>query len=353
MMRQNGLVERWREMARSAEAMRQMHSLPEMASVFALHAVAPPEPWSRRLYPFLQVCDRRHWYLPHAEPPAQPRDTDRLARLNRHIDMLQDRVGRLGPAAETADEARSDSGKNTKPRSEFNEHDCKLRDKFRSVHDVPDETREDELFLLYLVETDFAEFSDALLQYILLPHWRHNRAEFVESEADRPVIIQARRSPQEEETASSQEWNRNAGSVRSEHVVHLAEEFLAIRYLSLMRAVLVNVRHLMTWIATAFVLCIVSWNSYPFRPRAWVDAALTTILLILGGGVIWVLAQIHRDPILSRITRTRPNELGADFFLRVAGVGALPVLTWMAYQFPSISDSILRYLQPGVEATLK
>jgi hypothetical protein len=185
-----------------------------------------------------------------------------------------------------------------------------------------------------------------------VPHWQRIRAEFVESEPDDTTAVYAERVPHEEsETAEALQFR--TGPATEDHTLHLAEEFLAIRYLSLIRAVLVNVRHLITFIATAFVLSIVAWNSYPFRPRQWVDAGLTMLLFVLGSGVVWVLAQVHRDPILSRITRTRPNELGIDFYLRIAAVGVIPVLTWMAYQFPSISDSIQRYLQPGIAATLK
>ena len=71
---------------------------------------------------------------------------------------------------------------------------------------------------------------------------------------------------------------------------------------------LVNVRHLTSFVSTAFVLTIIAWNSYPFGPRQWVDATLTPVLLVLGAGLIWVLAQVYHGAILSRITRTRPNE---------------------------------------------
>jgi hypothetical protein len=57
---------------------------------------------------------------------------------------------------------------------------------------------------------------------------------------------------------------------------------------------------------------------------------------------------MHRNAILSRITETRPNELGWDFYFRVLAFGALPVLTWLAYQFPDIGNLVSKFLQPGV-----
>jgi len=73
------------------------------------------------------------------------------------------------------------------------------------------------------------------------------------------------------------------------------------------------------------------------------------MLAILGGEVIWVLAQMHRDPILSRITHTRPNELGWEFYARSVAFGAVPVLTWIAYQFPALGSALFKFLQPGLD----
>jgi hypothetical protein len=76
---------------------------------------------------------------------------------------------------------------------------------------------------------------------------------------------------------------------------------------------------------------------------------LTGVLVILGAGIIWVLAQMHRDPILSRVTETNANELGLDFYIRIITFGAVPVLTWLAYQFPDIGNVIFRFIQPGLD----
>ncbi len=57
---------------------------------------------------------------------------------------------------------------------------------------------------------------------------------------------------------------------------------------------------------------------------------------------------MHRNPILSRITDTKANELGGDFYLRVVSFGILPVLTWLAYEFPDIGNLISKFLLPGV-----
>ena len=122
-----------------------------------------------------------------------------------------------------------------------------------------------------------------------------------------------------------------------------------VRYVSLIRAVLLNIRYQMVLVTTTFVLALVAWNSYPFQPHAFLDWGFTFLLLILSFGFILVFAQMHRSAILSRITDTKPNELGFDFFFRVVTFGAVPVLTWLAYQFPQIGGGLYKLVQPGLQ----
>jgi hypothetical protein len=79
------------------------------------------------------------------------------------------------------------------------------------------------------------------------------------------------------------------------------------------------------------------------------DWGITALLFLLGAGVIAVLAQMHRNPLLSRITDTKPNELGGDFYLRLFSFGTLPVFTWLASQFPDVGTLLFRFFQPGTD----
>jgi hypothetical protein len=95
------------------------------------------------------------------------------------------------------------------------------------------------------------------------------------------------------------------------------------------------------------VLAIVAWNSYPFQPRQTINWVFSFFLVFLGTGIVWVLAQMYRDPILSRITDKRPNELGWDFFIKVFSLGAVPFLTWVVYNYPEIGSTLFKLVQPG------
>ncbi|HEY6412070.1 MAG TPA: hypothetical protein VIX42_00185 [Edaphobacter sp.] len=198
--------------------------------------------------------------------------------------------------------------------------------------DLPHEQTRRELCFINAIERRYAIFCERLLEYVLIPYWNERRIGFVtELMPDSPGARHVTDAPQE-----------------PLHI-RLAEEFLAIRYVALIRTVLVNIRHLMIFVSAAFVLAIVAWNSYPFQPHQIIDWCFTILMLCLSVGFILVFAQMHRNPILSRITATTPNELGVDFYIRLVTFGAVPVLTWLAYQFPQIGGSIFRLVQPSLQ----
>jgi hypothetical protein len=205
-----------------------------------------------------------------------------------------------------------------------------------------------EYVLMNGLEVEFAAFSTGLLSAVLIPYWMNVRTGPVESDDIEDLPIKARRSEAHAEDQSLPlELHAGQTPEKSQEVV-VAEEFLALRYLSLIRAVLANMRSLMMFISVSFILMIMAWNSYPFQPRQTLNWCFTGLLVFLGSGIIWVFAQMHRNAILSRITDTRANELGWDFYLRIIAFGALPVLTWLAYEFPEIGSVVFKFLQPGV-----
>lgn len=181
------------------------------------------------------------------------------------------------------------------------------------------------------LEIQLAGFAEILLSGILVPYWK--------SERTGPVEGKAMGEADHHEAAAPA-------------IILAAEEYVAIRYISMIRAVLANLRCVIAFVSISFALAVVAWNSYPFQPRQKLDWFFTALLLLLGVSVVWVFAQMHRNPILSRVTDTKENELGFDFYLRVATFGALPVLTWLASQFPDIAATVYRFIAP-VEPALK
>jgi hypothetical protein len=210
-----------------------------------------------------------------------------------------------------------------------------------SVAEKSAEMKKADYQLMNDLDVHLAAFGRYLLELILIPYWRDRETGMVEARSDWKAPVQnspAQNGGRTEENAPN--------AVKSPGIL-AAEEFIAIRYISLIRAVLANMRSLMTFISLTFVLTIIAWNSYPFQPRQFVNWVFTILLALLGVGIIRIFAQMHRDPILSRLTDSKPNELGFDFYFRIITYGAIPVCTWLAYQFPGISSTIFRLIHPG------
>jgi hypothetical protein len=130
----------------------------------------------------------------------------------------------------------------------------------------------------------------------------------------------------------------------------LEEEFLALLALMFMRYVFRQLRNLLGFVVSAFILSVVSLNAYPFQAHQWIDFSSIVIFGVLGTVAVIVFAQMDRDAILSRITKTNANELNKTFFLRTAQFGALPLLTILASQFPSVNHYIFSWAQPALES---
>jgi hypothetical protein len=63
-----------------------------------------------------------------------------------------------------------------------------------------------------------------------------------------------------------------------------------------------------------------------------------------------VYAQIHRDAVLSAITKSDPGELGVDFWMRMISFTALPLFSLVASQFPSLNRTFYSWFQPAIQA---
>jgi hypothetical protein len=128
------------------------------------------------------------------------------------------------------------------------------------------------------------------------------------------------------------------------------EEYVALRYVAFIRGVLVNIRLWLILQAIVFSLVLSSLNVYSFEPHRSLVWSFTALFVLIGAIAVLVLMDVHKDPIISRITGTKPNKLDFQFFVRVAALGAVPLLTLLATHFPSIGHYLLSFFQPGLEA---
>jgi hypothetical protein len=311
MLNQSGLHIRWRDMSRSTESIRQL----------VHHPYVQQDPWLKaqlsKEYEKINIAIR-----------------DLFDRMQNAGGQIPDAVALAIPPLSTPPHDREND------RVAF----C-----LEDTWDRPKPPGNEDLSSIYSIEEGYARFCGVLLDAVLIPYWDRIRTGHVE-EPDSTDDKDAKYSEsiKEEKCAKSEAADEETSQCRRSFI-HLAEELIVIRYVALIRAVLVNIRYLMLFVSAAFVLAIIAWNSYPLQPHRLIDWCFTLLFMSIGVGFVTIFAQMHRNPILSRITDTTPNKLGSAFYIRIAAFGAVPVLTWLAYQFPQIGGSLFRLLQPGLQ----
>jgi hypothetical protein len=312
MLRQKGLHIRWRDMARTTESIRQIVHHPDHSKNAALYAklLEQYERINVRIYELMESI-KGVGAAPQA--PLAPSATTPLSPATASTP--------LSPAGS------DDSFNAVAMRAKQSEDACPSD----RLWDMPRNSA--ELCKIYHIEEGYACFCRILIEDLLADYWDKKRIGLVEDIGDEGAKSEASKQQESGEPSLSQ----------------IAEELIVLRYVALIRAVLINIRYLMLFVTTAFVLALVGWNSYPFQPHAFIDWCFTILLGILTFGFVSVLAQMHRNAILSRVTNTTANELGWEFYARIFAFGAVPVLTWLAYQFPEIGGTIYRIIQPGLQ----
>jgi hypothetical protein len=315
MLNESGLHIRWRDMSRSTEAIRQLVHHPDVASV--------------------------------------PDLKDKLSRpyeaINAKIRQLLNTIRLSGASSPDGNLPPADASKTPSMAPQYQPGDFCLIE----VWDCPrSDVATAELCTILAIEEGYATFCGALLDSVLTPYWDKLRTGLVE-ESNSPLNPEAKSdeaaTPQKADATAKSDEKPDKTPHCGAAFIHLAEELIVVRYVALIRAVLVNMRYLMLFVSAAFVLTIISWNSYPFQPHRLIDWCFTFLFVFISIGFITIFAQMHRNPLLSRITDTAPNKLGIDFYLRLATFGAVPVLTWLAYQFPGIGGNLFRILKPSLQ----
>ena len=99
-----------------------------------------------------------------------------------------------------------------------------------------------------------------------------------------------------------------------------------------------------------FVGATLAVSSYPFDPLNILGIIFLSAFLGFGGVMILVYSQMSRDATLSHITNTDPGELKMEFLTHVLTFGIGPLLGLLTTLFPSISDFIFSWIQPGAQA---
>jgi hypothetical protein len=190
------------------------------------------------------------------------------------------------------------------------------------------------------LQKEFASTAGAVMQCILLPAWRREKESLI---FDRSKEDDA--GKKDKDDGESQE----PPPVLPLHV-RAAEEFCVLPYLAFIQNILGRIRTMALGSLWLFVAATFAMSSYPFDPLDVLAGIFLAVFLIYGGLSALIYAQMSRDATLSHITNTQPGALGWDFWGRVVTFGAGPLLGLLTTLFPSITDFVFSWLQPGAQA---
>ena len=151
--------------------------------------------------------------------------------------------------------------------------------------------------------------------------------------------------------ADKRDEDRRLGPAPSKNeLIRNAEELVCLTYLGFAQNLLGRIRTIVLGGVYLFVAATIAVSSYPFDPRPLLSGALLALFLVFGAVVIFVYADMHRDATLSHATNTSPGELGSEFWFKVIGYGAAPVLGLITQLFPEWSSFLFSWLQPGLSS---
>jgi hypothetical protein len=132
--------------------------------------------------------------------------------------------------------------------------------------------------------------------------------------------------------------------------LQLLEHFVCLHSTHVILNALMAMRALMVGVAGVFVFLLLAVNSYPFEPMNMLRTVLVLLFLAIIGSVAIVYGQMHRDVTLSRITDSKPGELGMDFWVRLVGFSAIPLISLLASGFPEVQNALFSWVRPALDA---
>lgn len=183
------------------------------------------------------------------------------------------------------------------------------------------------------------------------------RTETIGGRASLPVVMELRRSfarlaGELSSVLQAGHWRRTLPDTPAQSNPRtpdeIAEEFVVLQYVAFIRYALLQLRNYLTSFTTGFVLLALSLNSYPFQSTGRIRWMITVIFLSIGAGVVWTLAQMDRDAILSRLQRTTPGKLDLSFVMKIITIGIVPLLTAAGSQFPEFGRFLTSWVQPAI-----
>lgn len=122
--------------------------------------------------------------------------------------------------------------------------------------------------------------------------------------------------------------------------VRSAEEFVAVQAVDYVGWALRHLRRLVLLLLFLLVVMMALLSSYSFLPQSVVRSLFLLLFLAVVTTLLVVLAQMNRDEVLSRVTRTDPGRVNwnSGFLINVGVVVAIPILSLLSTFSPLRTD---------------
>lgn len=175
-----------------------------------------------------------------------------------------------------------------------------------------------------------------------------------------PGTVPARRDPPkpgdldavERLAASLDELRAEAAASTSDSApsrrARLASEILCVEVMLFVEWMISHVRHLCFFLLASIVLTTLLIASYPYHPRELVQLISWLVFAGVIGVLVWLIAALNRDPVLSRMSGTDEGRITWDraLFVNVALYVIVPVITLLGSSSPGLRDSFLSWVKP-------
>jgi hypothetical protein len=129
------------------------------------------------------------------------------------------------------------------------------------------------------------------------------------------------------------------------------DRYLALRFITLIRYVLLQMRNLMWFVIYGYFLAVAAITFYPFQGGKNLSEMLAVtfvVVLVLMGMLV---KGILRNPMLKRLEDPESNAASAlQAFFHLLSVGGFPALALLAWQFPWIGRIAFSWLRPLLSA---
>lgn len=133
--------------------------------------------------------------------------------------------------------------------------------------------------------------------------------------------------------------------------LRLLEDFIAVQVVAYIDRLFPHLRNALVFSTLGMLVMLLSISTYPFQPEHFLLMLVWFMIFTIAGLTFFVLIQMNRDEVLSRVAKSEPGKLSWDrrFMAQLLVYVAVPVVSLLAAQFPAVHQSVFFWLEPALK----